>query len=448
MRRSLPASLLVLGLAASAVLPMSAQSLDWEFNQWRTELALPVSLRFAPDGRLFYIEVYSGRIRVFADTTAATPTTWATVPIVSGSHYGLVGLALHPAFPDSPYVYVHHTNPSPLVNRVARLTDQSGVGINYTVIVDGLPAHTRNNGGRIVFGPDGMMYVTQGDNDVPATAPDPNDLRGKILRYTPMGLPAPGNPFGAGNPVFARGSRNSYGLAFDPVTGNGFFTENGPECDDEVNRLIAGADYGWGPTDLCGTQPAGTTGALESFTPVIAPTGCCIYRGSPHPELNGNIIFGGYSDDTLRRVVPDPQDPNVSLGVTPMASEQVYGQIMDVIVGPDGVIWACGPGSIMRLYRTNWVGVGDPPVSRAFAVSPNPFSALLTIRPPDGIMLERLDVFDLTGRRVRGWDGPLSDAVTWDGDDQGGRAAPAGVYLIRGRAAGRVFESRVVRLAR
>jgi hypothetical protein len=291
-----------------------------------------------------------------------------------------------------------------------------------------------------------MMYVTQGDNDVPAASADPNDLRGKILRYTPMGVPAPGNPFGAGNPVFAVGSRNSYGLAFDAVTGNGFFTENGPECDDEVNRLIVGADYGWGPADLCGMQPGGTTAALESFNPIIAPTGCCIYRGSRYPELNGSLLFGGYGDDTLRRVIPDPSDPNLSLGVVRMASEPIYGQIMDVVVGPDEEIWACGPGSIMRLYRTNVVGVGDPPGPRALAVSPNPFSTTLVVRLPDGIVCERLDVYDLTGRRVRGWDGRLSGVVAWDGADAGGQAAPAGVYLLRGRAAGRVFESRVVRL--
>jgi quinoprotein glucose dehydrogenase len=448
MHRLRPALLLALGsvLAASAAAP-AAHAFDWEFQQWRTGLSLPVSLRFAPDGRLFHIELWTGRIRVFADTAAATATTWATVPIATANHRGLMGLALHPAFPDSPYVYFYHTHPSPIVNRVARMTDQGGVGTDYAVIVDGIPAGNRNNGGRIAFGPDGMMYLTLGDNEVSSYAPDPGDIRGKVLRYTPMGVPAPGNPFGAGNPVFAKGVRNAYGLAFDPLTGEAFFTENGPECDDEVNHLIAGADYGWGPGDFCGGQPAGTVTPLESFTPPIAPTGCCVYRGSRHPELNGSILFGGYGDDTLRRVIPDPADPDLSLGTAAMATESFGGQIMDVIVGPGGEIWACGPASIMRLYRTGVAGVGDPPTPGRLAASPNPFTASLAMRPPDGRPLERLDIVDATGRRVRAWEGPLEGGLVWDGRDAAGRPAPAGVYLVRARVAGREHGLRAVKLA-
>lgn len=438
--------LLLLGLAAAGSPRAATADPQWAFHHWRTGLALPVSLRFAPDGRLFYIEVYSGRIRVFADTSAATATTWATVPITTANHRGLMGIGIHPAFPDSPYVYVYHTNPSPIVNRVVRLTDQGGVGVDYTVIVDNIPAGLKNNGGKIVFGPDGMMYLTLGDNEVPSSSPDAGDIRGKILRYTPMGEPAPGNPFGAGNPAYAKGVRNSYGLSFDPVTGHAYFTENGAECDDEVNWLVAGADYGWGPGYVCGTPPGGTMTPVVNYSVPIAPTGCVIYRGARYPDLDGSLLFGGYADDSLRRVVLDPMNPGASLGATVIATEPLHAQIMDVIVGPDEEIWACGPGSIMRLYRIGGVGVGDPPVDRAFRLTPNPFRASLAMRFPDGLKLDRLEILDPGGRRVRQWDGPLAGTLVWDGRDAGRRPVPAGLYLVRGTAAGRPFASRVVRL--
>jgi glucose/arabinose dehydrogenase len=426
----------------------ATQSSTYDFVQWRGGLHLPVALRFAPDGRLFYLEVWGGRIRVFSDTTAANASTWATVPINAGSERGLMGLAFHPAFPDSPYVYVFHTNPAPLVNRVARLTDQFGLGTDYTVIVDNLPSVSdKHNGGRIAFGPDGMLYVTMGENDVPAYAPDAGEVRGKILRYTPMGEPAPGNPFGAGNPAYARGVRNPFGLCFDPVAGYGFFTDNGPACDDKLNHLVAGANYGWGPGYACGSLPGGTLGPIERITPTIAPTGACVYRGSVFPELDGDILFCAFNDGLLRRVALHPSDPGLSLGMTEIAYNVEGDMLLDVTVGPDQGVWACGPTTIMRLYETTNVGgVGDPAAGRGLSPAPNPFSASLAMRLPPGAVLDRLEALDLGGRRVRSWSGPLSGTVAWDGRDDRGRPVPAGVYLLRGAAAGRLLESRVVRL--
>jgi glucose/arabinose dehydrogenase len=440
----------VLALAGGAgAATAGTQTSWWEFIQWRTGVSVPVALRFAPDGRLFFIELWSGKIRVFADTTAATSTIWATVPVVTQNDRGLLGLAIHPAFPDSPYVYVFHTNPSPLVNRVVRLTDQAGVGTNYTVIVDNLPTITgKHEGGRLVFGPDGMLYVTYGDNYVASYAPDPGDVRGKVLRYTPMGQPAPGNPFGAGNPVFAKGVRNSFGLCFDPQAGYGYFTDNGTDCDDEVNFLAAGADYGWSPTYACQSQPPGCVTPIWRYTPTIGLTGACVYRGARYPELDGNIIFGGFNDGYLRRIILNPDVPGLALFTATMAREDVNDLVLDVTVGPDEGIWACGPGSIMRLSPVEGAtAVGDLAAAGALTVAPNPFSTTLAMRCPQGTVIERLEVVDLGGRRVRRWDGPLTDLVVWDGRDHHGRAVPAGVYLLRGTAAGRAFASRVVKLA-
>jgi glucose/arabinose dehydrogenase len=121
----------------------------------QTGLAIPTTLRFAPDGRLFYTELYSGRIMVFSDPTAPQPAEWGTVPTAGDGEHGVVGLTFHPDYPDSPFVYVFHTGPTGIHNRIARLREQNGVGIGYTILVDSLFANSPGRfGGRMAFGPD------------------------------------------------------------------------------------------------------------------------------------------------------------------------------------------------------------------------------------------------------------------------------------------------------
>lgn len=173
-------------------------------------LDFPTTIRFAPDGRLFYTELLTGRIMVFANGTSPSPTVWATVPIATGGERGMLGMTFHPDFPDSPFVYVFHSRPSPIYNRIARLRDVSGVGQNYTVLLDSLFANALGRfGGRLAFGPDRRRYVTIGDCTLPSAAQDTSNSLGKILRLGFTGKPAPDNPYGPKNPVGAYGVRGT-----------------------------------------------------------------------------------------------------------------------------------------------------------------------------------------------------------------------------------------------
>jgi hypothetical protein len=87
------------------------------------------------------------------------------------------------------------------------------------------------------------------------------------------------------------------------VTANHRFTENGPDCDDEVNLIVLGANYGWGTADFCGGQPSGSYPAIKTFTPTIAPTGCNVYRGTRYtPALDGDLFFGSYNYGVLEHI--------------------------------------------------------------------------------------------------------------------------------------------------
>jgi glucose/arabinose dehydrogenase len=411
------------------------------------QVDFPSTIRFAPDGRLFVLETFSGRVIVYPDSNANFPEVWATLPVMTSGEHGLLGLAFHPQFPDSPFVYLYHTNPDPFANRMVRMRDSAGVGTDYTVLYESPPPWSdTHQSGRLAFGPDRMLYMTVGDQYVPTNSQDLSNPLGKIHRMTSTGKPAPGNPFGPLSTIAAYGVRNSFGLCFDPLTGYGYFTDNGPDCDDEVNFFSIGANYGWGPDDLCGSFPAGTTGPMWMVSPTKAPTGICVYRGRLL-NYDGNVLFTTYNDYTLRRMVLRPGHPDIADTVQVLAD--FPASCLDVTVGPDERIWIA---TVNAIWRINYVpplplAVNSPVVADRWQISPSPFTDRVTLAAAGAAQLRKLDVFDVTGRRVRSFDGPFSSASSWDGRDDSGRSIPAGVYLVRAETTGGPRYRRLVRLA-
>ena len=147
--------------------------------------------------------------------------------------------------PRDRYLYAYFTAASD--NRIARLRLEERAGKLELgppeVIFTGIPKASTHNGGRIRFGPDGYLYVGTGDSQRRGQPQDVNALGGKILRLTPEGRPAPGNPFGD-NPVYSLGHRNVQGLAWDSA-GRLWASEFGPDVDDELNLIVPGGNYGW-----------------------------------------------------------------------------------------------------------------------------------------------------------------------------------------------------------
>ena len=448
LRRFLGLGALAAGSALLATTPAAALPPGFVAQEIRTGLSFPTTLRFAPDGRLFFTEL-SGRIAAFPLPDQGLAVTWATLPVATGGERGLLGLAFHPNFPDSPYVYAYHTNPSPLVNRLVRIPEQQGAGGTPTVLLE-LPATaTIHNGGRIAFGPDGMIYLTFGDQDSMAAAQSTTSPRGKIHRISRGGKPAPGNPWGPSNTAALLGVRNPFGLCFDPIDGTGYFTENGPECDDEINLLALGANYGWGPNDFCGGQPAGAFPALATWGNTIAPTGCVLYRSGGFPaRFDGNLFFGSFNDNAIRRVVFHPGQPQVVDTLETFAT--LPDAVLDVTTDVNGVLYAATPTSVWRIRYAPIVGVGpeSPPPVAPLTMAPNPFRDRVTLSPGGAPAGSRIDILDLQGRRVRGFSPPLPARLAWDGRTESGVPVPAGVYLVRVSGPGFEATGRVVRLGR
>ena len=216
------------------------------------------------------------------------------------------------------------------MNRLERLPAGGDTAGAPQVLLDTVPAtNAYHNGGDLLFGADGMLYVSVGEAHEPARAQDPADLGGKVLRLTPHGTPTPGNPFGA---AFTMGHRNSFGLCLDPATGTVWETENGPDHDDEVNRLVAGDDYGWPEvTGRAGDERF--TDPVAVFHRTVALTGCTWW--------NGVFYVGSYKDGRIRTIDPVTgawkDFARFPMGVT------------DLQVGTDGALYVATTDSIWRL---------------------------------------------------------------------------------------------------
>ncbi|MFQ5879470.1 MAG: PQQ-dependent sugar dehydrogenase, partial [Dehalococcoidia bacterium] len=257
-------------------------------------LEFPVSIAFAPDGRIFYNERLTGRIRIIQEGQVL-PEPFAQLDVVTRAETGLLGLTLDPAFQENGFLYVYHTYQAGggIRNRVARFRAQGNQGVEMEVILDGIPAAAIHNGGILEFGPDGKLYVATGDATQRRRAQDVDFLGGKTLRLNPDGAIAEDNPF-PGSPVYSLGHRNVFGMAFRPQTGALYITENGPASDDEINLVTAGGNYGW-PEVLGVANDQRYIDPIATYTPVIAPTEADFYSGDVYPQqYRGNLFFGDW----------------------------------------------------------------------------------------------------------------------------------------------------------
>ena len=204
------------------------------------------------------------------------------------------------------YVYVTRNTADGLRNQVLRIRveNDDGVAVRRLLSVAAGPA-SNHNGGRILFGPDGKLYVVIGDNAQPSNAQDRTaNLRGKILRLNPDGSIPATNPFGTR--IWAYGIRNSIGFAFDPQSGHLWESENGPECNDEVNRIVRGGNHGWGPNESCpNTNNSGPTPRIlpkYTFADTVGLTGLAFCDACGlGAAFNGDLVVGAVNDGRIRR---------------------------------------------------------------------------------------------------------------------------------------------------
>lgn len=349
------------GAGASTTQSFTVQSPpsgDLQLQSRLSGLNFPVGLSEAPDGRIFFNERLTGMIRTINPGWLLDPLPFCQVSVQVGGEQGLLGLALDPAFSSSNEVaYVYYTASGP-VNRVSRLSKSGGV-CTETIILDNLPASWNHNGGIIKFGPDLKLFVVIGDAEDPSNAQNIDSFSGKILRVNSDGSAPTDNPFYASDPnpdpnsprkkVYSYGHRNSFGITFHPTTNQLWESENGPSDNDEINRIIAGGNYGWDTSFRGGilNDPCCIDPVFVFHPPLIAPTEIVGIPGnSPlYPQAyQNNLLVAAWNDGTIRLVIPNVSDPSLP-GTSSVAYPGGQGGLVSMMLASDGFVYVSKGGT-------------------------------------------------------------------------------------------------------
>lgn len=350
MKRLLPL-LAVLALALTAIPPGGARAVPkgTSVRLYKGDLDFPVDIAWVPGTKkVFFTEKNTGRIRVMVGRRLLERAC-ADLDVEPSGERGALGIALHPRFDRNHFLYVYYTNREPLENRVARFRVRDNRCRDKRVIVKGLSTRgaSNHNGGQLEF-MRGKLFVSTGEAGDRSEAQDVESRLGKILRYNPDGSIPKGNPFseaGDRSPVWSIGHRNPFGLAARPGTNRLYSTDNGESCDDELNRIRRGANYGWGVGYECGTRGVGPSprGPIRRWSEIVVPTDATWYSGRMK-SLSGSLYAGDF-DGNLHRFFMNAKGTRVKEDrVIHEASE-----IVDVAKGPGGWLYFVTPDAIYRI---------------------------------------------------------------------------------------------------
>ena len=365
-----PAALLVLS-GASVACAQAPREFDSERHRFRVvtvadDLEHPWGLAFLPDGRMLVTE-RPGRLRIVQpDGRLSAPV--AGVPGVAASGQGgLLDVALAPDFPQSRMIYLSYAEPGDggtAGTTVAR-GQFSDSGLQDMQVIFRQEPKVRGGahfGSRLVFTPDGYLFITTGERGRGDMSQDISRHQGKVIRLRPDGTVPPDNPFvGRANArpeIWSYGHRNVQGAALHPVTGALWTVEHGAMGGDELNIPRPGRNYGWpvitygldysGARIGEGTAKEGMEQPVHYWDPSIAPSGLMFYTGDRFPEWRGNLFVGALNFQLLARLELD--------GDRVVAEERLLQgfrqRIRDVVQGPDGLIYLLtdeDDGRVLRL---------------------------------------------------------------------------------------------------
>jgi aldose sugar dehydrogenase len=331
-------------------------------------LANPWAVAFLPDGR-FLVSERVGRLRIVErDGRLGEPV--AGLPAVdSGGQCGLLDVVPDPKFADNAWVYWSYAEAGEGGNgtAVARGKLQGNRLAEVQVIFRQLPkvSSTLHCGSRLVFAPDGRLFVVLGDRfSRKEDAQRLDNHLGKVVRIEAGGKVPPDNPFvstpGARPEIWSLGHRNMQGAALHPQTGELWASEHGPQGGDELNRVLPGRNYGWplltyGRNYGTGTRIGeegprpGFEQPLKVWLPLsVAPSGMAFLTSERYLGWKGNLFLGTLRGEVLLRLELD--------GSTVVKEERLLGaansRIRDVRQGPDGYLYILtdsADGQLLRL---------------------------------------------------------------------------------------------------
>ncbi len=237
----------------------------------------PSAMALSPDGRIFYLERLAGNVRVI-ENGKLLGSNFVHVNVSTVGEEGLLGIALHPQFAGNGYVYVYFTQLSPRTNKIVRYKADGNAGISATTILDniGYASGGTNNGGVMVFGTDGKLYVTVGDMESSGDAQSDLSLKGKVLQ---IDVDTAGFPY----VIYAKGFRSPTHIAANKSVSTIYATDNyvgSVSTCDETNVITSSTNYGW---DVESCEGSSYTAPLQEIDPQIDVASITAYTESNYP---------------------------------------------------------------------------------------------------------------------------------------------------------------------
>jgi glucose/arabinose dehydrogenase len=322
----------------------------------------PWGIVFLPDGRMLVTE-RAGRLRLLTPDGALSEPLSGTPDVFAQGQGGLLDVALHPEYPDNQLVYLSFAEPgdggaSTALGRGRLATDRGLEG--FEVIWRQRPKVPGPNhfGGRIVFTPEGNLFLTLGERFKFEPAQELDDHLGTIVRLQADGSIPTDNPFvargDAADAIWSYGHRNIESAGIQPQTGNFWVAEMGPLGGDELNLIEPGLNYGW-PVVSWGEHYSGEdipdpptrpelAGSVRQWTPVISPSGMAFYQGAMFPSWQGSMLIGSLTDTGIVRLIMDGAqvlgEERIPLGARIRdVAEDADGAVYVLTDQPDGNVW-------------------------------------------------------------------------------------------------------------
>ncbi len=313
-------------------------------------LSVPWEILWGPDNFLWITE-RGGRISRINPDTGEQQELITISGVEQVQESGLLGMVLHPNFDANPYVYAVYTyqGTGGLLERLVRFTYANNTLSEETTLLENIPANSIHNGARLLITSDLHLLMTTGDAGNTSLSQNMNSLAGKVLRLNLDGSIPNDNPF-TGSYVYSYGHRNAQGMVIHP-NGNIYSSEHGPSNDDEINKIVAGENYGWPnvmgvidtPNEEAFAASTNVTESIFNWTPTIAPSDLVYYTGTGIPEWTNKFLMTVLKDQKIIALTLS-DDGNTIIQEESFFTGD-FGRLRDIAISPGGRIFIATNGN-------------------------------------------------------------------------------------------------------
>jgi aldose sugar dehydrogenase len=457
------ALLLSLASKSDAQTTVTVGSTTLDVREVITGIDIPWEIVWGPDDHIWFTERVGRISRLNPETGVRTVVLNLVGTVHQASESGMLGMALHPDFENTPHVYVAYTYLAGFNNireRFVRYEYNGSTLSNPVTLIENIQGNTTHIGCRILPLPDNTLLFTTGDAQQASTLPQNiNSLSGKVLRMNLDGSIPSDNPCGPDSYVYTLGHRNAQGMVLAP-NGKIYSPEHGATTNDELNIIVPGGNYGWPLVEgFCNTQTELTNCAAitDNQEPIaiwyanstIAPSDLIYYDHPSIPEWQGRLLMTVLKNKHLRAIKVDDADGTVVQEDVEYLTD-VFGRLRDICTAPDGRVFLATNGpvwsntqpnthKIIELKNSAYTPVGaDQMESGVLRVFPNPSSSVVSVELERHIIGGRLTLCDMMGREV------ISRPVLGSTHNMDVSHLAEGIYSIKVTHGGGIYSQRVV----